>query len=306
MSKLWLPFYDIGGSIGPNQPNHPLDMELLALLVHKVRARLPRTGAPEVFGLPVTAWATAFGKSGAGIEWLVTACRGLGFNVSEPSGNVATPALKNHSSLIVALNALYYRLNAADYLKPTFSASASGAISAGTLPFHMLKPESMRSAWLGISARNDGPQRELPFYDVKTTIQYNPSMSSPQGVEGIASLLLKVICNGNSPAKPSQFTTLVGPFAVINMDALPLFAEKFTQLGWFCPDATQIQPTHGNLNSPSLIVPINYFAYKVTETGGTVPGLTSLAYLHAHDSAFLPAATKSALLAGCGSRYFGV
>ncbi len=53
----------------------------------------------------------------------------------------------------------------------------------------------------------------------------------------------------------------------VGLATLPWFAEKFAQLGWFCSDKYNIHPSNGNVKSNSLIIPINYFAYKETETG---------------------------------------
>ncbi len=295
MSKMFLPFYDIGSSVGPNQPNNPLDIALCDFLFGKVKARMRGPTSH-----PMISWSGA--NSGPWIELLANLLRKMGYSISLPSGNIINPASQNASSLIVALNALYYKINPTEYLKPSFTFQTSGAVVVGTLTGHMLNPQSIRSPWFGMFPKNDGPQRELPFYDLKTSIQYNPSTNVPQTVGPLCSYLLRLICNGNSPAKPSQITSQISYQSEINLATLPLFAEKFAQLGWFCSDKNNIHPSYGNVNSNSMIIPINYFAYKVSEA--VMFGMVSHSYLCLYDMPFFPQSLKTSLLADCESSYF--
>jgi len=298
MSKLWLPFYDIGGPVGYGVANHPIDVELVTFLYDAVKARLVRSGASApVFSV----------KGEAGKMFIAQLCKMLGhsgYAVTQSAQGVVRPASQDPDSAIVALNAMFYRLHPDKFLSGHLTFATSGSLVAGGLLYHLNSPGAIRSPWLGLKASGPGPQRELPFYDVQATIFHNPAIDVIYNlVDPLAAHMMKMICTANSVAKPTQFGSYASnPTAALSCATVNAFAQKFVELGWICPDMVNIQPTQGNVDSPSLIVPINFYAQEACKAG--MVGLYGTGYHQMMKSPFLPAVTKSALQTNRHSRYF--
>ena len=308
MPKLYLPFYDLGSGVGAHQPNNAMDIALCSFLLDKVKTKLPKIPLPPAHlymdlshSMPKIDW-----KRGHFNEWLAKAINNMGYTCSLSSGNTIEPASKNKFSPIVALNAIYCKQDLGDYLNPSFF-STSNAIVVGSLQHHMWSARSMRSRWFGTSATQSGPQRELPFYDLTSSLYNNPSPPNgqPQVFDGLCSYLLKLIINGNSPAKPAQASSpaSMSPNVSINMAMLAPFAEKCAQLGWPSSAVNCVHPTMGNTGCDSLMIPMNYFAYKVTETGNFA-GTTYGQYIHPFNTQPFPQSVARALLSNWSSLYF--
>lgn len=294
MSKLWLPFYDLGGAIGPNQPNDPIDIELFLFLSGRLRPQMRVRDLPPISGRRLP------GKPAYSEEWLtalVKYCAIAGYPVQLSAPNVIDP-MSAGGSLIVAMNGLYHRFYPDEFMWPKFTEAPPGPIYAGTLPYHMLETGHMRSPWLGVSATGPGPQREMPFYDVNSVTYPDPSLPAT-ACDPLVNHMLKLLCS--TAVKPPSIGS-IAPGASFTLQAIAIWGEQFQQLGWACSDYTIVQPTNGVVSSPSLIIPINYYVWEYYAYG--VGGLVGSGYLKMLSHPLFPPGLVNLLKTNRESRYF--
>ncbi len=257
MATLWLPFYDLGASLGVGQPNHALDIKLFSFLTAKVLKKLGGKFSPP----PVTA-----SHRGTGIEkppttetiawWLNWAGA-----PSKPNA-VVQPAILGSQSLMRKLNQAYCAHYPDEFPNASFSLVDNFQLNLANLPGHMALANCCRSAWLGLTGNASGPSRELPYYNTTAAFGQNcPNLASDTA---LISVLIKTI-QGGLPFFFKNFS--LGPNAIVGPGAVVHVANAVAQAGWPCsPTETVIQPDSPGASSSSLMRALNHFAFQANRS----------------------------------------
>ena len=258
MAMMWLPFYNLGSPVGPNQSSNSLDIKLFWYLTCKVVGRVagtmggpppPTTPAAMQDGLPPSLPVIHWWLKWSGLYGTQTPC--------------VQPAGAGSQTLLVKLNQTWLSLYPQEFRIGSFVTGGVGQLTPTNLPGHFAQPGSFKSEWLGIKPFSQGPVRELPFYDL--TAKFGPGGSNLSGDTALVTALLKMIQYG----LPGFLKGISIPeYAIVQPSIVPLFAESASAAGWPCsPTETTIGPTGSNMSSPSLIRALNFFAQKASPTG---------------------------------------
>lgn len=258
MAMMWLPFYNLGAPVGPNQSSSSLDIKLFWYLTCKVVGRVAGTmGGPPPPTSPA-AMQDGLPPSLPVIHWWLKWS-----GMSGTQTPYVQPAGAGSQMLLVKLNQAWHIFYPQEFRSGTFVSNGAGQLAPTNLPGHLAQQGSFKSDWLGIKPFSQGPVRELPFYDLSA--KFGPACSNLPGDTALVTALLKMIQYG----LPGFLKGVsIPPNSVVQPSIVPLFAESASAAGWPCsPTETIIGPTGANMYSPSLIRALNYFAQKANPVG---------------------------------------
>lgn len=251
MPITWLGFWDIGQTINPTMANSPHDVSLLQLLAFGVFRSAPFKAwyatvltTPTVWGeLNLAERVSLIHQYLKYRNWTSAAD-----SSTVPPGHQSPVA----NGMIVAMQRAIY-LN--DPVSPLSCLLRSPTgFSVGIASFG--GEANLYSPWIGLQPAA-GPRFALPFWDVSGDVG-STGENRPGDVTLVNWLLAQMLASPEfESVKPRS-----DPGRIALNDWITKVGPRCKELGWPIANPRVVSPTKGDIAAPSLIRPLNYYAFR--------------------------------------------
>jgi hypothetical protein len=263
MAKTWLGFWDLGQPVGKNSGLATNDGGLFSLLFYG----LSRSAHFKAWRLTLPPVAQLSLMDMNSMEKIAVVHQYL---KHRNWSNAVDTETVHPAHLQVAGDAVVAGMNRTIFLDEPDTPLASRLRSpTGFSPgLPGIEGESnVHSPWLGLAPGTGGPRYSMNFWDVSDAVGVG-GVNRPGDVTLVTWLMTQMLSH-------PDFTKVKGqnPFGRLTLSQwIALVAARCQELGWPVANPKVVAPTGGAVAAPSLIRPLNYYAFK---SSGQYPHLAN-------------------------------